>query len=81
MARNLRELLNKYGLWKKIAYVKDKGSNFNAVIVKFKYVVSCESFGLKESLQGTCFKHVFSKAFQYGIVKERLYKNLKFVSI
>jgi hypothetical protein len=65
---------------KKIAYVKDEGSNFNAMIVKFKYVVSCESFGLKESLQGTCFGHVFSKACQYGILEKRLHKNLKYVT-
>ncbi len=66
---------------KKIAYVKDEGFNFNVMIAKFKYVVSCESFGLEESLQGTSFGHVFSKACQYGIVKERLYKKLKYVSI
>ncbi len=62
-------MLDKYGLWKKITYVKDEGSNFNAMIVNFKYVVSCESFGLEESLQITYFGHVFSKA-HYGIVED-----------
>ncbi len=60
LARTLTKLLNKYGLQKKkFVYVKDEGSNFNAMFAKFKYVVSCESFGLKESLQGTCFGHFF----------------------
>jgi hypothetical protein len=82
LARTLTKLLDKYGLQKKrIVYVKDEGSNFNAMFAKFKYVVSCESFGLEESLQGTCFGHVFSKACQYRIVEKRLHKNSKYVSI
>jgi hypothetical protein len=53
--------LKKYGLKEKIiAYVKDEGFNFNAMIVTLKSNVSCESFGLKESFQGTFFGHVFS---------------------
>jgi hypothetical protein len=62
-ARSLLKLLDKYGLRKKIiAYVKDEGSNFNAMITALKAIVTCESLGLEESFQGTCFRHAFSKA-------------------
>jgi hypothetical protein len=40
--------LDKYGLKKKIvAYVKDEGLNFNAMIIVLKVVVNCEYFGLE----------------------------------
>jgi hypothetical protein len=63
--------LDKYGLRKKniIVYVKDEGSNLNAMIGVLKYVVNYESFGLEENFQGTCFGHAFSKACQYGVEK------------
>ncbi len=45
-ARNLIELLEKYGLRKKIIiYVKGEGSNLNAMIVTLKSYISYESFG------------------------------------
>jgi hypothetical protein len=34
--------------------------------IALKVVINCESFGLEESFNGTCFGHVFSKACQYG---------------
>jgi hypothetical protein len=43
---------------KKIAYVKDEGSNLNAMTVALKLVVNYESFSLEKSLQGICFGHV-----------------------
>jgi hypothetical protein len=43
-------LLDKYGLRKKIiAFVKDEGSNLNAMTVALKVVVNCEFLGLEES--------------------------------
>jgi hypothetical protein len=49
LARNTK-LLDKYGLRKKIiAYVKDEGSNFNAMTITLKAIINCESFGLEES--------------------------------
>jgi hypothetical protein len=50
LTRSLTKLLDKYGLKKKIiAYVKDEGSNLNAMITTLKVVVNFESFGLEES--------------------------------
>jgi hypothetical protein len=46
-----------------------------------KSIVNCESLGLEENFQGTYFGHAFSKACQYGIAKEKVYKNLKYVYI
>jgi hypothetical protein len=46
-----------------------------------KFVVNCESFSLEENVQGTCFRHAFSKACQYGVVEEKVCRNLKYVSI
>jgi hypothetical protein len=63
-----------------ITYVKDEGSNLNVMIIALK-VVKCESLGFKKSFQGTCFRHVFSKTCQYGTTKEKVCKDLKYVSI
>jgi hypothetical protein len=46
--------------------VKDQGSNLNTLKNALKFVVKCETLGLEESFQGTCFGHVFSKACQYA---------------
>jgi hypothetical protein len=82
LVKSLIELLEKHGLRKKfIVYVKDEGSNLNAMTTALKAIVNCESLSLEESFKGTCFGHVFSKARQYGIVKEKVCKDLKYVSI
>jgi hypothetical protein len=50
LVRSVIELLNKYGLRKKIiAYVKNEGSNLNAMITALQVVVNCGSIGLEES--------------------------------
>ncbi len=50
LAKSLTKLLDKYGLGKKfITYVKDEGSNLNAMTGALKFVINCESLGLKES--------------------------------
>jgi hypothetical protein len=47
LAKSLTELLDKYDLRKKIiAYVKDEGSNFNAMIGAMRSIVNCESLSL-----------------------------------
>jgi hypothetical protein len=51
------------------------------MISVLKSVVNCESLGLKENFQGTCFAHAFSKACQYGIAEEFFCRNLKYVFI
>jgi hypothetical protein len=80
--KSLTKLLKKYGLRKEIiAYVKNKGSNINVMIITLKLVVSCEYFNLEENFQGTFFRHVFSKAYEYGSAKEKIYHNLKYVFI
>jgi hypothetical protein len=54
LVRSLTKLLNKYGLRKKIiTYVKNEGSNLNAMTITLKAVVNCESLGLEENFQGT----------------------------
>jgi hypothetical protein len=82
LARNLIELLDAYGLKNKIiAYVKDEGSNLNTLTNTLKSVVKCETLGLEESFQGTCFGHVFSKVCQYATTDDKVCKNLKYVFI
>jgi hypothetical protein len=54
LVRSLTKLLNKYGLSKKIiTYVKNEGSNLNAMTITLKAIVNCESFGLGENFQST----------------------------
>ncbi len=82
LVKNLTKLLDKYGLREKIiTYVKDEGSNLNAMTGALKFVVNCEAFGLEENFQGTCFGHVFSNACQYNIEEEKVCRNLTYVSI
>jgi hypothetical protein len=82
MARNLIKLLNQYDLRKKIvAYVKDEGTNLNAMTRALKFVVNCEVLGLEKGFQGTSFSHAFFKACQYGTAKKKVCKNLKHISI
>ncbi len=46
----LAKSLTKYGLRKKyVVYIKDEGSNINAMIVALKFVINCEFLGLEES--------------------------------
>jgi hypothetical protein len=59
LATNLIELLDQYGLKKKIAYVKNEGSNLTTMTTTLKSIVKCEVLGLDEIFQGTCFGHVF----------------------
>jgi hypothetical protein len=49
-------------------------SNINAMTYALKFVLSCESLGLEESFQGTCFGRAFSKACQYGTTEEKVCK-------
>ncbi len=54
LVRSLTKLLNKYGLRKKIiTYVKNEGSNLNAMTITLKAIVNCESLGLEENFQST----------------------------
>jgi hypothetical protein len=78
----LTNYLNKFGLRKKIiAYVKDEGFNLNAMTFALKFVISCETLNLQENVNSTCFGHVFSKTCQYAIINEKVYRNLRYVSI
>jgi GTP-sensing pleiotropic transcriptional regulator CodY len=47
--------------------------NLNTMITTLKSIVSCEIFGVMESFKGTCFGHAFFKAYQYEIVKAKMY--------
>jgi hypothetical protein len=58
-----------------IVYVKDEGSNLITMIVALKVVVNCGNLSLEESYQGTCFGHVFSKAYQYVTMDKKVCKN------
>jgi hypothetical protein len=45
------------------------------------YCFSCETLGLQESFNGTCFGPAFSKTCQYVTTNEKVCKNLSYVSI
>jgi hypothetical protein len=67
----LTKLFDQYCKRKKIiAYVKDEGSNLNAMTTTFKFVVCCETLGLEESFQGFYFGQAFSKAYYYATTKK-----------
>jgi hypothetical protein len=52
LAKCLIELLNKYGLRKKIiTYIKDEVYNLNAMIGALKSIINCEFFGLEKTFK------------------------------
>jgi len=53
----------------------------NAMTFDLKYVVNCETIGLQESFNDTCFGHVYSKAYQYAIIDDKVYRSVRYVSI
>ncbi len=56
-------MFNKLSLRKKyIVYVKDEGSNLNAMTFTLKSIVRCETLGLQKKFIGMYFRLVFSKA-------------------
>jgi len=60
LARNLQEFLKQYELTKKIVvYVKDENVNMNTMTTIFKSIISCETLGVMESFQQTCFRNDF----------------------
>jgi hypothetical protein len=78
----LNNLLDSFGLRKKIiAFVKDEGVNLNAMTFIARSIVNCDILRLKESFNGNCFGHVLSMGCQYGIIEEKVCKNMKFVLI
>jgi len=82
LGKNFIELVDEYGLKNNIiTHVKGEGSNLNTLTNTLKFVVKCETLGLKKSFQGTYFSHVFSKACQYVKIDDKVCKNLKYVSI
>jgi len=74
--------LDSFGLRTKIiTFVKDEVLNLNAMTFALRFLMSCDILGLKESFNGSCFGHVFFKGCQYGIVEEKVCKDMIFVSI
>jgi hypothetical protein len=55
--------------------------NLNIITIGLKSIVRRELIGLDESFKGIYFGHVFSKAFQYVIIDEKVCINFIFVSI
>jgi len=62
LTQSLIDLLDKYGLKKKIiAYVTDARSNLNTMTNALNSIVSCEYFGLEKCYWRTYFGHIFPK--------------------
>jgi len=51
------------------------------MIIVLKSVVNCESLGVIENFQGTCFGHAFSKTCQHLTFDQKMCKGFKYVSI
>jgi hypothetical protein len=82
LAKDLIDFLDEYGFKDKIiTHVKNEGLILSTMTSAFKFVMKCEGLGLEESFQGTCFGHVFSKAYQYATNDEKVCMGLKYISI
>jgi len=63
LIRNLKKLLDSYGLRKIIAYVKNEGANLNFMTTSFKFVVNYKVLGLEKNFNDTCFGYAFFKTY------------------
>lgn len=67
LAEVVKWLLNEFGLSDQVlVYVKDERTNLNTLTTALKLVVKCKPLELDKP-HGNCFRHVMSKAWQYGI--------------
>jgi hypothetical protein len=65
LAQNLIKLLDKYALKRKIiTYVKDEGSNFNAMTNALKSIIGYGCLGLEEKIKGIVFCSSFPLIFE-----------------
>jgi hypothetical protein len=81
LAVNLNNLLNSFGLRKKIiAFVKDEGAFLNVVTSKGMLFVMI-FWGWRKVSTEVALDMFFSKACQYGIIEEFFCKDMRFVSI
>ncbi len=64
-----------------IAYVKDEGSNLNAMTIVLKSIMQCEVLNLDENFKSTFLGHVFFKACHHVTIDEKVCKNHIFISI
>jgi hypothetical protein len=79
---NLNNLLDYFGLRKKIiTFVKDEGVNLNVMTSTPRFIMSCDILRLEKSFNGSCFRDIFSKACQYGIIEEKVYKDMGFMQL
>jgi hypothetical protein len=75
LAINLNNLLDFFGLRKKIiTFIKDERVNLNAMTSALKSIVSCDILGLKESFNGSCFRHFFPRDAKMGLLKRKFVK-------
>ncbi len=82
LAMNLNKLLYSFGLRKKIiAFVKNEGTNWNAMISTLMFVVSYDIMGLEKVSMEVVWILFFSKACYYGTTKEKVCKDMRFISI
>jgi hypothetical protein len=62
LARQLKALLEKFGLTSKVLYyVKNKGTNLSNMITSLKSMIACEALNLLQPFDGACFGHAMSK--------------------
>jgi hypothetical protein len=82
LIQNLTKLLDKYALKRKIiAYVKDEGSNLNAMTNALKYVISCDCLGFEESFQGSFFGHARHANMVQQMKKDAKISNMSILSL
>jgi len=64
-----------------LAYVKDERTNLNTLTTALQLVVKCKPLELDKPHPGNCFKHVMSKACQYGTKDIVLCARMRCVSL
>ncbi len=81
LAKQLKAILETFGLISKVFYVKDEGTNFVNMIVALKSVISCEALNLPQPFNGTYFGHALSKAVQYATNDNKIFKDLVLINV
>jgi hypothetical protein len=66
---------------KKLAHVKDEGSNLEIYDQALKLVVSCGDLGITKPFDSFCYEHALSKVCQYATSYDKVVHGLHYPSI
>jgi hypothetical protein len=77
LVAQVRFLLKKFGMlhWV-ITFVKDEGTNLITMAIALHFIIDCEPLKKIKVYEGTSFRHVMFKAYQYATNDDKVFVRL-----